>query len=393
MFAGLVSGGCADVDAEAEVPAHTQDENTTSADTAARLSSLPATRADRSSGAAYGASSDMRDDRASKSVDPVERYRSITFSSRRPPESGTLEDLRELGVSHVTLIPFGYQRAFDIAAISFDPSRRWFTESDSGITDIARRARSMGMGTILKPHIWVGHYSTDGQNRHEIGFDSEEAWQAWERDYLRFILHYADLAQSIRADVFVVGTELAKTAVERAPFWRRVVEEVRSVYDGKLTYAANWYREYESVSFWSELDFIGVQAYFPLSDQNRPDVATLRVGWAPYKKALVELSERYRRPILFTEIGYRSVTGSAIEPWRWASRQEAQLVEPDFQVQADLYRAFFVEVWPQPWFAGASIWRWHTAPESRTPVRAIDFTPQNKPALDVLKAAWVDATD
>ncbi|MDX1741875.1 MAG: hypothetical protein R3178_11300, partial [Rhodothermales bacterium] len=184
------------------------------------------------------------------------RIRSMTFSTRRPPEPGTLEQLRDLGVSHVTLIPFGYQRAFDSPSIRFDPDRRWFSESDSGITDLARRAGELGMGTILKPHIWVGHHSTDGQQRDQIGFEDDAAWALWESSYREFILHYADLATRIGADIFVVGTELATAAVDRPHFWEGLIQEVRGRFTGKLTYAANWYREYQSISFWPHLDFV-----------------------------------------------------------------------------------------------------------------------------------------
>jgi hypothetical protein len=309
----------------------------------------------------------------------------MTFSSRRPPEPGTLEQLKNLGVSHVTLIPFGYQETFDSPAIRFDPDRRWFSESDSGITDLARRARALGMGTILKPHIWVGHYSIDGQQRNQIGFASESDWYDWEKEYRRFIFYYADLASRIDAEIFVVGTELATAAVQRPEYWRNLVTDIRDRYRGQLTYAANWYREYSDIAFWPDLDFVGVQAYFPLSDTPEVSESDLRLGWTPHIEALAAISRDTGKPIFFTEIGYRSVRESPVEPWRWASRQEVHLTRPDTAVQTALYRAFFTQVWRKPWFAGASFWRWHTESESVGPLRDIDFTPQHKPALDVLR--------
>jgi hypothetical protein len=41
--------------------------------------------------------------------------------------------------------------------------------------------------------------------------------------------------------------------------------EIRKIYTGKLTYAANW-DDFDKVPFWKELDYIGIDAYFPLSD-------------------------------------------------------------------------------------------------------------------------------
>ncbi len=322
------------------------------------------------------------------SVVASQRIRAMTYSSRRPPDPGTLEDLHELGVSHIALIPFGYQRSFSSPSVRFNPNQRWFTESDSGITDVAFQARALGMGTILKPHIWVGRHSTDGQQRDQIGFETEDEWLQWESEYRRFILHYAGLAEAIQADIFVVGTELATAARLRPDFWRGVIKEIRTRYQGKLTYAANWYREFEDIQFWSELDFVGVQAYFPLSDQAGPSASALRKGWASHRDKLAAVSQSAGKPVLFTEIGYRSIADAAVEPWKWASRQQAQVTESDNETQANLYTAFFEEVWPQPWFAGACIWRWHTASETRGAVSAIDFTPQGKPSLDVIRSGF-----
>ena len=56
----------------------------------------------------------------------------------------------------------------------------------------------------------------------------------------------------------------------------------RAVYKGKLTYAANWDGEFEEVAFWDALDVIGVQAYFPLTEERVPSVTKLTQAWAPY---------------------------------------------------------------------------------------------------------------
>ncbi len=323
--------------------------------------------------------------RRQPTVEVADKIRSITFSSRKTPEPGTLEALKDLGVSHVTLIPFGYQRSHDETTVHFEPDRRWFTESDSGITRIAAQARAIAIGTIIKPHIWIGRYSTSGQTRDAIGFATEDEWRAWEASYHKFILHYARLAQSIEAELFVIGTELSNAARSRPQFWIAIVDDVRSVYDGKITYAANWWEEYEHIEFWPQLDFVGVQAYFPISDADTHDAASLSRGWQTHSKQLQRTSALSGRPVFFTEIGYRSVSDAAREPWRWASRSEAVETRADLALQANLYRAFFESVWEQPWFAGASVWRWHTDSESRGPVRDIDFTPQHKPAENVIR--------
>ena len=50
------------------------------------------------------------------------------------------------------------------------------------------------------------------------------------------------------------------------------------MYSGKLTFGANWYLEYEDVTFWDDLDYIGIQAYFPLTKKENQGVDELVKG-------------------------------------------------------------------------------------------------------------------
>jgi hypothetical protein len=304
----------------------------------------------------------------------------VTLDARRRPSDATLDSLQRLGATHVTLVSFGFQETTTTPRIEMHTDGGWYSESDAGIRDIAQRAAARDMGVILKPHLWVGGYDTEGQTRSEIGFAAEAQWAAWEADYRRFLLHYARLAAEVDADVLVVGTELGRATKERPGFWRGLIDSVRTVYDGHLTYAANWYDEYERIPFWKQLDYVGVQAYFPLTEAKDPPLDSLRRGWRQHCRVLERVHRETGRPVLFTELGYRSVGYAAAEPWRWPERDEEAAPNP--ALQARLYRAFFERVMPEPWMAGAILWKWHPAD---APPRPISFTPQGKPAAQVIR--------
>ena len=306
--------------------------------------------------------------------------RAITLDARDRPDPALLDSLRDLGATHLTLVTFGFQRGIDATEIRMHTDGGWYSESDAGIRTLAQQAEARGMGLILKPHIWIGDYDGSEQNRQDIAFDTEAGWQAWTQQYRQLLMHYARLAQDVGAEVLVIGTELRGVVTGRPEFWRTLIDEVRAVYDGQLTYAANWYEEYEQVPFWDRLDYVGVQAYFPLTDAADPSVDALRRGWQPHIDALARVAKQADRPVLFTELGYRSVGYAAEEPWRWPERREQAAPAPE--LQARLYRAFFEAVAPQPWFAGAIVWKWHPTAEGRRP---LGFTPQNKPAEQVLQ--------
>ena len=312
------------------------------------------------------------------------RYWSMTFDARRPHEPEDLDRLAALGTTHLTLIPFGFQEHIDTPAIRMNTDARWYSESDDGIRQISLEAEERGMGLILKPHVWIGRYDAGGQTRADLGFESEDDWTSWEADYRRFMLHYATLAQEVGADVLVVGTELARAARERPAFWRALIADVRARYDGKLTYAGNWHDEYADVPFWDALDYIGVQAYFPLTNSPGPPAVREAVaGWDRHAEALHDLAMEMDRPVLFTEIGYRSVSYAGQRPWAWPQRDEP--VPPDEAAQAALYQAFFERFAEVPWFAGAVFWKWHPAAEGDRPLA---FTPQGKAAEDVLRSGF-----
>ena len=307
--------------------------------------------------------------------------RSVTLDARQPPERDLLVRLEELGITHITLCSFGWQESADTPRIRVDTSAGWYSESHRGIRTLARQADSLGMGVILKPHIWVGGYDDEEMNRSEIGFSTESAWGRWERNYRRFLMVYARLAKDIDAELLVLGTELSRAARTRPDYWRALADTVRTVYDGKLTYAANWHAEYQEIAFWNALDYVGVQAYFPLSDRSDPSLETLKERWKAHRQALAKMHHQSGRPVLFTEVGYRSARSAAEKPWLWPER-ESNAAPADSALQARCYRAFLSTMHDASWFAGAVIWKWHPAHEDNRPTA---FTPQGKPAEAVLR--------
>ena len=326
-------------------------------------------------------------DPAGSQADSRDKIRSVTLDARNKPSDAMLPALKAVGVTHITLIQFGFQREMEEPVINMRPDARWYSESDRGAREFARTADSLEMGIIIKPHLWLGRYNVEGQSRSAIGYADEAEWQAWEAQYSELIMHYAQLAQEIRAYMLVIGTELARAARERPMFWKELIREVRQVYGGRLTYAANWWDEYEHVSFWEDLDAIGIQGYFELSESPDPGLDELEKGWAAHKSDLQDLAEETGKPVLFTEIGYRNVPDAAAKPWRWPSRDEIGRTEPADSLQARLYESFFQNLWNEPWFDGAILWKYTGDRDRRR--NYLDFSPQGKPAEEVIRRWFV----
>lgn len=232
---------------------------------------------------------------------------------------------------------------------------------------------------MLKPQIWVWRGEFTGY----IEMETEADWNRLETAYSKFILEYAALAQEIEAEVFCIGTELEQFIANRPGYWNKLILEIKNIYKGKLTYAANW-DEFKRTPFWKELDFIGVDAYFPVSNSKTPTVEECLEGWKMHKEVIKAMSEKHQKPILFTEFGYRSVDYSGKEPWK----SDRSMTTVNMEAQTNTTKALFDAFWKEEWFAGGFVWKWFHDHEQSGGENNSRFTPQNKPVEKVIEVHY-----
>ncbi|BDS13633.1 glycoside hydrolase family 113 [Aureispira anguillae] len=105
--------------------------------------------------------------------------------------------------------------------------------------------------------------------------------------------------------------------------WKKLIKQVRTVYKGQLTYAAN-FDNYMEVAFWDDLDFIGINAYFGLRNANRKveDATELKEslerGWKNVFYEIDAFRTTYGlkdKPMIFTELGYVNRENTTLAPW------------------------------------------------------------------------------
>ena len=234
-------------------------------------------------------------------------------------------------------------------------------------------------------------------------------WRPEHPDHQRFVsefwetytdqaVHFATIAEEEGVRLYSLGTETDRLFRTRpgGHYWthdfsrelRSLVEQVRAVYGGLLTYDMHytaitdgWFRP-GSADLWEDLDLdvVGVSAWFPLTDLVPTEVmsvAALREALdLVFQEHVVPLASRNTgRPVLFTEFGSVDTVEAPVAPGD--SSVEGQMavftdsndngLDDGQETQANIYRALFdtmdehlgvvqgVFFWNN-WIASDSLW-------------------------------------
>jgi hypothetical protein len=204
---------------------------------------------------------------------------------------------------------------------------------------------------------------------------------AWFNSYTRFAVYYAIMARKLGVPLMIIGSDLAfiatdnpLTGLSKTPKanqggdpgvkcygrrdceWRHVINAMHSAmykplgskrpttggdYSGRLTFAATVYfdptgnsselptPEWSTITFWDDLDVIGIDAFFPLTNGiTEPSVPQLTEAWhgqlsagqspngtpTNIVSALQQFAVHSNKQILFTAAGYESVSGCTSNP-------------------------------------------------------------------------------
>ena len=295
---------------------------------------------------------------------------------REPDQSVWISALDREGMNAVSVTTYAEQGAWDTDAISFDPN------DHEAISQI-RSARKAGMTVVFIPRVRLA--VSEPRNRfawHGMIMPlGDEQLTSWFKRYSDFILTWAKVCESEGVEVFALGSELTELTSttplkEYSPLhtfylespliknphvddsqsahrtwaaavtfegsgdtatrvklinrqrkkleglWRTLVTDLRTVFTGRITYAAN-FDGYKNVSFWNDLDLVGINAYFELRESETvaakgKELSTkLVAGWSAALNSIeVYLKEfSIERPVLFTEVGYTRRRGSTVYPW------------------------------------------------------------------------------
>jgi hypothetical protein len=324
---------------------------------------------------------------------------------------------------------------FNNALVYFQGDNAIDTYPDDVYTKLVQAARTAHLTPVFKLTLrgiqqtqsvknkdpWPGltGKNWDGINRSDI-IDLE---QAWFDSYTDYAVHFAALAQKLNMPFFIMGTgyyhmtgdsdqtakgtpgpgDTAACQGRRDCEWRHVIAAIRNQsfehysdgkavigggFTGKVIYAAGsridagsatpeW--DPSRLTWWDAIDIIGIEAYFPLTNEPDPSIPKLGNAWkgtgdtitkgnqGNVVQKLWDLNRKTQRNILFTGAGYESIPQSNQRPGSWSSNDVSDFTTSDGQLEQSydmqaLYGTFSV----YPWWLGV-VWSndYAVAPRSK----------------------------
>jgi hypothetical protein len=256
--------------------------------------------------------------------------------------------------------------------------------------------------------------------------------------YTAFAVYYARISAQLNLPYFIIGDGLSSVSYDtkgpagesttkstadpletsggppgcsgrRDCEWRHMIAAIRGAtynslvgnhplpggnYSGKLIYSASWNLipglqsgsnkpEFEGITWWDAVDYIGVNAYFPLTRDADVSVDQLTQAWhgqgldlagqGNIYSRLQAVSDKFDKSLVFTSAGYESIAGANAKPdpnqQDYASTTTQDQGEQRFDMEA-LVTTFNGEPWwqgvfwyedqPMP-YASQPNWQYSTA--------------------------------
>jgi len=173
------------------------------------------------------------------------------------------------------------------------------TTSDQSVLRYIRSLKDSGLKVMFYPMLMIDKMDKPWRGRLQCAPEDIEGFFNKPKGYNQFILHYANLLKG-EVDAFLIGSEfVALTSVidnsnSGFPTVRELVklaEKVKKILgpDVLVSYAADWTEYHQANNSWynmddlwasDAIDFVGIDAYFPLTDnESNPTLNEIIEGW------------------------------------------------------------------------------------------------------------------
>lgn len=283
-----------------------------------------------------------------------------------------VREIRDLGFCHVSVTPIRFVNRETGAIAAGSPRAPQLAHVAAAVAE----AKASGLTVTVNPFvetegfaIWRGEYNPPP--------GSAAAKQFWS-DYRAYLLAVAEMAETNQADFLIVGSELRAITRESGHHddLQGLITAVDAVFSRRLGYAAN-FDEFEDENLtravWEHpaIDFLGIDAYFPLASEAQSDasgpypdwrfISLVTARWNEIFDARIVPFARARKagagmPIVLTEAGLIPYNRTTVEP---SSDRFARSQPADADEQINGYRALVDAVKKrQGPLLAVHVWHW-----------------------------------
>jgi hypothetical protein len=260
------------------------------------------------------------------------------------------------------------------SAYSSTVNRSALDASDNELVQATKLAQRFGLHVVWTP---VVHLTSGGGWRGTLHPTNLGQFFA---SYDGVVTHLAALAQANGVSMFYVGSELYAIA-NQASYWRHTVALVREVFHGPLSYMGTNGEELR-VNWWSAVDAVGISPYLTVSYEKTPSYSVMYSTWTRYDLPFIHrIAARWRLPVVFGEIGFRSSDYAGVTPYTQVSQKVNETG------QANAYAVLLdVTNRSQSWLYGTTLFRIGTATPPGPGNTSYSFI--GKPAECVVATRW-----
>ncbi len=213
--------------------------------------------------------------------------------------------------------------------------------SDQDLQRVINLSREQGLKVLLSVVVVIPDSRAGSRALNPVG------WDSWFRNYTDLVVHYARIAEANDVALLAIGNELSSTHW-RSENWNQLIDEVKEVYSGELTYRDNqpiYFPESPRFPAWDRLDYIGINFWWAATGEppghpyriTSPSVELMIDSLERrFARTLNPLVENLNKPVLLTEVGPAGWDGVNTDPQRLDCEAEV-----DNQENVDYMEAVF----------------------------------------------------
>ena len=191
--------------------------------------------------------------------------------------------------------------------------------SDQDLRRVINLAQEQGLKVLLSVVVVIPDSRAGSRALNPVG------WDSWFRNYTDQVVHYANIAEVNDVALLAIGNELSSTHW-RNENWNQLIDEVKEVYPGELTYRDNqpvFFPQTPPFPAWDRLDYIGINFLWaatgvsPGHPRRMKDPSVeLMIDSLEQRLALLlsPLAENHNKPVLLTAVGPAGWDGVNTDP-------------------------------------------------------------------------------